>query len=182
MIWVAPTAMDATLGGSSGIPTNPSLETGRRYIWNSPDPSLEPWRDEEKNLEKWRLRFLIIIEKGTTIEQVREEEKIRRVFFQKIRSYEEGRSEGVKPEFEHIPKIGEGTRRTLYEGIIRLMMYIDNMASWLGKPWESRGWKSNPESCRTSRKERDGEFNPPRSKIRWRIRKKGPRVLSKRHS
>ena len=36
----------------------------------------------------------------------------------------------MKPEFEHIPKIGEGTRRTLYEGIIRLMMYIDNMASW----------------------------------------------------
>ena len=98
--------MEATLGGSGGIPPDPSLETGR---------------DEEKNLEKWRLRFLIIIEKGMTIEQVREEKKTR-VFFQKIRSYEEGRSEGVK--------IGEVTLSTLYEGIIRLMMYIDNMTSW----------------------------------------------------
>ena len=45
--------MEATFGCSGGIPPDPSLETGR---------------DEEKNLEKWRLKFLIIEEKGTAIE------------------------------------------------------------------------------------------------------------------
>ena len=111
---VAPSGMEATIGGRGGIPPDPSLETGR---------------DEEKNLEKWRLKFLIILEKGTTIEQVREEAKIERVFLQKIRRYKKGRGEGVKMEFEHIPKIGE-ERSPLYEGIIRLMMFIDNMVSW----------------------------------------------------
>ena len=83
-------------------------------------------------VENWRLKFLIIQEKGTAIEQVREEEKIKRVFLQKIRSYEEGRGEGVKLEFEHIPRIGE-ERSPLYEGIIRLMLFIDNMVSWDSK-------------------------------------------------
>ena len=39
---VAPTAMDATLGGSGGIPTDPNLETGR---------------DNAKALEERRQRF-----------------------------------------------------------------------------------------------------------------------------
>ena len=30
---VAPSAMDATVGGSGGIPLDPSLWTGRKYIW-----------------------------------------------------------------------------------------------------------------------------------------------------
>ena len=30
---VAPSAMDTTLGGSGGIPPDPSPETGRKYIW-----------------------------------------------------------------------------------------------------------------------------------------------------
>ena len=30
---VAPTVMEATLGGSGGITPDPSLETGRKYIW-----------------------------------------------------------------------------------------------------------------------------------------------------
>ena len=38
----APLAMEATVGGSSGIPLDPSLETGR---------------DEEEKLNKWRLKF-----------------------------------------------------------------------------------------------------------------------------
>ena len=37
--------MEATVGGSGGIPLDPSLETGR---------------DEEKNLKKLRLRFIQI--------------------------------------------------------------------------------------------------------------------------
>ena len=40
---VAPLVMEATVGGSGGIPLDPSLETGR---------------DEEKNLEKQRLRYM----------------------------------------------------------------------------------------------------------------------------
>ena len=66
--------MDTRAGGSGGIPLDPSLVTGR---------------DKEKNLEKWRLKFLIIPEKGTVKEQIRQEAKIERVFLQKIRSYEE---------------------------------------------------------------------------------------------
>ena len=30
---VAPSAMDATLGGRGGITPDPCVETGRRYIW-----------------------------------------------------------------------------------------------------------------------------------------------------
>ena len=39
---VAPFAMEATAGGSGGIPLDPSLETGR---------------DKEEKLNKWRLKF-----------------------------------------------------------------------------------------------------------------------------
>ena len=42
--------MEATVGGSGGI---------------SPDPSLETGRGEERNLEKWRLKFLELQETGT---------------------------------------------------------------------------------------------------------------------
>ena len=46
--------MAASVGGSCGIPLDPSLETGR---------------GEEKNLEKWRLEFLWLQETGTKLEQ-----------------------------------------------------------------------------------------------------------------
>ena len=46
--------MEATVGGSGGIPLDPSLETGR---------------DEEKNLKKWRQRFIRIQETGMRLEQ-----------------------------------------------------------------------------------------------------------------
>ena len=51
--------MEATVGGSGGIPLDPSLETGR---------------GEEKNLEIWRLKFLVLQETGTRLEQEQEEE------------------------------------------------------------------------------------------------------------
>ena len=92
---------------------------GQSYTWNPTDPSLVTRKDGEKKLEKWRLKFLMILKKGMVKEQIREEAKIERVFLQKIRSYEEGRGEGVELEFEHIPKIGE-KRSPLYEGIIRI--------------------------------------------------------------
>ena len=42
---VVPLAMDATAGGSGGIPPDPSLETGR---------------DKEEKLNEWRLKLLTI--------------------------------------------------------------------------------------------------------------------------
>ena len=42
---VVPLVMDATTGGSSGIPPDPSLQTGR---------------DEEERLNEWRLRLRTI--------------------------------------------------------------------------------------------------------------------------
>ena len=57
--------MEATVGGSSGIPLDSSLETGR---------------DEEKNLKKLRRRFVRIQETGTRLEQAQEEKDIARIF------------------------------------------------------------------------------------------------------
>ena len=51
---VAPSAMDATLGGSGGI---------------TPDPNLETGRDKAKALEEQRQRFWWIKRTGTQIEQ-----------------------------------------------------------------------------------------------------------------
>ena len=65
--------MEATVGGSSGIPLDPSLETGR---------------EEEKNLKKLRRRFVRIQETGTRLEQVQKEKDIARIFLKKIRSYD----------------------------------------------------------------------------------------------
>ena len=39
---VAPSVMDGTVGGSGGIPSDPSLEIGK---------------DEEEKLKRWRLKF-----------------------------------------------------------------------------------------------------------------------------
>ena len=72
--------MEATVGGSGGIPLDPSLETGR---------------DKEKNLKKWRQRFIRIQETGTRLEQAQEEKEVARIFLKKIRSYEEGKGKGV---------------------------------------------------------------------------------------
>ena len=46
--------MEATVGGSGGIPPDTSLETGR---------------GEKKNLEKWRLEFLGLQKTGMRLEQ-----------------------------------------------------------------------------------------------------------------
>ena len=51
---VAPIDIEATVGGSGGIPWDPSLDTGR---------------GKEKNLETWRLKFLLLRETGTRVEQ-----------------------------------------------------------------------------------------------------------------
>ena len=69
---VAPTVMDATLGGSSGIPPDPNLETGR---------------DKAKALEERRQRFWWIRRTGTQIERDLEEKEVVRILLQKIRSY-----------------------------------------------------------------------------------------------
>ena len=50
-------------------------------------------REEEKNLQKWRLEFLEVLETGTRLEQGQEEERITQAFFQKIKSHEDGKSE-----------------------------------------------------------------------------------------
>ena len=65
--------MEATVGGSGGIPPDPSLGTGR---------------DKEKNLKKLRQRFVRIQETGTRLEQVQKEKDIARIFLKKIRSYD----------------------------------------------------------------------------------------------
>ena len=58
--------MEATVGGNGGIPLDPGLETGR---------------GEEKNLKRWRLKYLWIQETRTRQEQEQEEEKIVGIFF-----------------------------------------------------------------------------------------------------
>ena len=91
---VAPSGMEATIGGSGGIPPDPSLETG--------------W-DEEKILKyrRKRERIIRIQETGTRLEQEWEERKIVRQFLQKIREYEEGKGEGVELQVKYIPKLRE---------------------------------------------------------------------------
>ena len=73
---------------SGGIPLDPSLETGR---------------GEEKNLKKWRLEFLWLQETGMRLEQEQEEEKIAGIFFQTIKSYEEGKNKGEDLQFDNTP-------------------------------------------------------------------------------
>ena len=104
----------STVGGSGGIPPDPSLETGR---------------DKEKNLKKWRQRFLKIKETGTKLEQAQEEKKIAKIFLQKIRSYEEGKGKGVDLRVDNIPKLREKWDR-MYKWIILLMVYIEEMVCW----------------------------------------------------
>ena len=70
---VAPTVMDATHGGSGGIPSDPNLATGR---------------DKAKTLEGRRQRFWWIRKKGTQITQDLEEKEAVKILLQKIRSYE----------------------------------------------------------------------------------------------
>ena len=106
--------MEATDGGSGGIPLDPSLETGR---------------GKENNLKKWKLEFLWLQETGTRLEQEQEEEKIARIFFQKIRSYNEGKSKGEDLQIDNIPKLGEKWSR-MYEWILVMMGYIDEMVCW----------------------------------------------------
>ena len=106
--------MEATVGGSGGIPLDPSLETGT---------------GKEKNLKKWRLEFLWLQETRTRLKQKQEEEKIARIFFQKIRSYEEGKSKAEDLKIDNIPKLGEKWSR-MYEWILVLMGHIDEMVCW----------------------------------------------------
>ena len=65
--------MEATVGGSGGIPPDPSLETGR---------------DKEKNLKKWRQRFIRIQETGARLEQTQEEKEVARIFLKKTKKRE----------------------------------------------------------------------------------------------
>ena len=46
-------------------------------------------------------------ETGTALEQTREEKIITRIFFQKIRRYEDGKGEEGELKFEDIPRLGE---------------------------------------------------------------------------
>ena len=103
--------MEATVGGSGGIPLDPSLETGR---------------DEEKNLKKWRQRFVQTQETGTRLEQVQEEKEMGRMFFRKIRSYEEGKSKGEDLQLYTIPKLREKWDK-MYKWIIVLIGYIEEI-------------------------------------------------------
>ena len=85
---VAPTAMDATLYGSGGIPTDPNLEAGR---------------DKAKALEERRQRFWWIRRTGTQIEQDLEEKEIVKILLQKVRIYKDGEEEEVVLNTEKIP-------------------------------------------------------------------------------
>ena len=106
--------MYATSGGSGGIPTDPSLQTGK---------------DEEERLKDERLRLSTTPETEATLEQTREEKTINTRLFQKIRRYEEGEGEGQEREFSKIPRLEENMSR-LYNWVILLMGYIDNMVNY----------------------------------------------------
>ena len=111
---VAPTAMEATLGGSGGI---------------TPDPVLETGRDGAEALEEQRQRFWWIRRTGTQIERDLEEKEIVRILLQKIRSYEDGEGEGEVLNTKEVPKLREKWGQ-LYEWIFVLMRYIDGMVGW----------------------------------------------------
>ena len=80
-------------------------------------------------MSEWRLRLQAIQEAGTTLEQTREEKRISRVFFQKIRRYEEGEGQGTEREFQKIPILKENVEG-LYDWLIQLMVYIDKMVNY----------------------------------------------------
>ena len=84
--------MEATVGGSTGIPLDPTLETGK---------------GKEKNLERWRLKYLCIQGTDTRQEQEQKEEEIVRMFCQKIRSYEEGKCRGLNTQLDNLPELRE---------------------------------------------------------------------------
>ena len=76
-----------------------------------------------------RRRFVRIQETGTRLEQAQEEKDIARIFLKKIRSYEEGKSKGENLQLDNIPKLREKWDK-MYEWIIVLMGYIDEMVCW----------------------------------------------------
>ena len=106
--------MKATVGESCGIPLDPSLEKGKK---------------EEKNLKKWRQRFIRIQKTGTRLEQAQEEREVARIFLKKIRSYEQGKGKRVDLRVANIPKLREKWDK-MYEWIIVLMGYIEEMVCW----------------------------------------------------
>ena len=100
--------MEAIVGDSSGIPLDPPLETGR---------------DQEKNLKKLRQRFVQIQETGMRLEHAQEEKNIARIFFQKIRSYEKGKSKREDLQLDNISKLREKWDK-MYKWIIVLIGYM----------------------------------------------------------
>ena len=119
--------MEATVGGSGGIPLDPSLETGR-----DEEKNLEYRRlrymlmQEDEKLEKQRLRHLWIQRMGLRQEQEREEEKIIRIFFQKVRSYNEGKCKGECTNLDNFTRIRDHWD-IMYEWIMVLTAFIDKM-------------------------------------------------------
>ena len=65
----------------------------------------------------------------TALERAREEKIIARIFFQKIRRYKVGKGEGGELKFTDIPRLGEDWKK-MYDWLILLMIYIDEMVSW----------------------------------------------------
>ena len=84
------------------------------------------WMKEEEKLEKQRLRYLWIQGMGTRQEQEREEEKIVRIFFQKVRSYKEGKCKGKSTQLVNLPEIRDHWDR-IYKWIMVLTAFIDKM-------------------------------------------------------
>ena len=102
---LAPSALDATLGGSGGI---------------TPDPNLETGQEEAKALEERRQRFGWIQRTGMQIERDLKEKAAVIMLLQKIRSYEEGEGEGRVLDTEKIPKLREKWGQ-LYKWMFELM-------------------------------------------------------------
>ena len=84
------------------------------------------WMQEDEKLEKQRLRHLWIQRMGSRQEQEQEEEKIVRIFFQKVISYDEGKGTGECTHLYNLPKIREHLDR-MYEWIMVLTAFIDKM-------------------------------------------------------
>ena len=97
--------MYATTSGSGGIPTDPSLQTGK---------------DEEERLRDERLRL------RTNPEQTREEKTINTRLFQRIRRYEEGEGEGQETEYSKIPILKGVKKRTSHFTLLSLECFIIN--------------------------------------------------------
>ena len=95
---------------------------------------------------------------GTRQEQEQEEEKIVRIFFQKVRIYNEGKCKGECTHLDNLPKIRDHWDR-MYKWIMVLTAFIDKMMHKPSKEMRKKQKNKVCDLCSSwdKRKRRSGE-------------------------